>query len=300
LEAHPELGFTYSGYLDSHSGSDGKIVPGPLVEPPQVPDEELYVRLLETNLIPACSLLVRTACYRELGPYDEGEVLSEDYEMNLRLARTYRGRPVPGATFCFRRHAEPRGNQLLRIPTNRLAEARRERSRQRFQQLRAELDLADYLPKPPQETPAAALDTRRALLQRATVMAASRLHEEMLEDLGAALAGPNASRPLSTAECEMLSRLPQYPLRTDKVFFSRQHLRRIQAACEAHPIGREIKFHLTRGFYWRAAAHWRRGNWRHATRSILALLQLNSVGDLISTARVRLARQSRRHTPRAQ
>lgn len=173
LERNPDAGFTYSSYL---SGAfpvglpwREAVVGLEEVRMPSLSDDELFVRCLEACFIMHQSMVVRKLCYDEVGPFDESLPRAHDHEMNLRLARQYRGVRIGEPTFCLRLHAGERGTGTIRIPFERVEEFSRKDGISIYRRLHGELSLREYLPKNEQETPPEGWAVK-ALTQRARIM----------------------------------------------------------------------------------------------------------------------------------
>jgi len=206
LEAHPEVGFVYSGCSVIHSHPDGRVEHKGQLSMPEIPEDEIFLRMLEQNFMQQQAMLVRTRCYREVGPFDPGLDRGQDYEMNLRLARRFAGKRVDAPSFLFRQHDGRRGRPDARFSAEDRSRHWAKNSRELLLRLRGELDLAAYLPR---GLGAGHLDEprrRRALLQRACVMARLGLWEEALADLGQALVDTMRGAPLGTAERDLCRR----------------------------------------------------------------------------------------------
>jgi glycosyltransferase involved in cell wall biosynthesis len=187
LEAHPEVDFTYSGCLIIQSHPDGRVEhKGPLTMP-DVPEDEMFSRMLEQNFLQLQAMLVRTRCYREVGLFDPRLNLCDDYDINLRLTRRFAGKRLDTPSFLFRQHSGLRGRPGALFPAEHRSRYWVKENREIHLRLRGELELAEYLPR---SLAAGQLDEprrRRALLQRACVMARLALWEEALGDLRQAL-----------------------------------------------------------------------------------------------------------------
>jgi glycosyltransferase involved in cell wall biosynthesis len=206
LEAHPEAGFVYSGGSLIHSLPDGRVEHKGYLPMPEVPDDEIFPRMLEQNFMQQQAMLVRTRCYREVRPFDPGLDRCQDYEMNLRLARRFAGKRLDASSFLFRQHDGRRGRPGTRFSAEERSSNWAKISRELLLSLRGELELAAYLPR---GLGAGQLDEprrRRALLQRACVMARLGLWEEALADLGHALVDTMPGALLSMAERDLCRR----------------------------------------------------------------------------------------------
>jgi hypothetical protein len=167
---------------------------------PHVDDDEIFPRMLEQNFMQQQAMLVRTRCYREVGPFDAGMDHAEDYEMNLRLARRFPGKRLAVESFLFRHHQGGRGRPGAQFAAVDRYRRWIEANRKLLLRLRPELELAEYLPRSLGSRPLDAPRRRHALLQRACVMARCALWEEALADFGEALVDTMPGAPLGVAE----------------------------------------------------------------------------------------------------
>jgi hypothetical protein len=156
--------------------------------------------MLEQNFMQQQAMLVRTRCYREVGPFDASLDHSEDYEMNLRLARRFPGRGLEVESFLFRHHRGRRGRPGAQFAADDRYRRWIDSNRKLLLRLRPEIELGEYLPRGVGTGQLDAPCRRRALLQRACVMARCALWEEALADFGEAFAGTLPGVPLSAAE----------------------------------------------------------------------------------------------------
>jgi len=108
MESQPsQVGMLYSDafLIDEH----GELLPGMFIEAhrrlPEMPQGRVLNALLEQNFVPAMTTLVRRSCYERLGFFDEN-LLWEDWDMWLRIARHYSFvySPIPSAK--YRRHSQ--------------------------------------------------------------------------------------------------------------------------------------------------------------------------------------------------
>jgi glycosyltransferase involved in cell wall biosynthesis len=206
LEAHDEAGFVYSGCTIINSHPDGRIEHRGRMPIPDVADDEIFVRMLEQNFMQQQAMLVRTRCYREVGPFDTGLDHSDDYEMNLRLARRFPGMRLDGESFLFRHHHGSRGRRASRFAAGDRYRLWIDNSRALLRRLRPDLELGEYLPRRLASGPLDAPRRRRALLQRACVMARCALWDEALADFSEALVATMPGAPLSDVERNLCRR----------------------------------------------------------------------------------------------
>ena len=215
LEAHPEVGFVYSGCSVIRSHPDGRVENTGRMAMPVVPEDEIFLRMLEQNFMQQQAMLVRTRCYREVGPFDARLDRGQDYEMNLRLARRFPGKGLDAESFLFREHDGWRGRPAAQFAADQRSRRWIDFSRELLPRLRVELGLAEYLPRGLGAEPLDEPHRRRALLQRACLMARCALWEEALADFGRALVDTMRGVPLSAAEQDLCRRSLGIFLRRD-------------------------------------------------------------------------------------
>ena len=99
LEEHPEAGIAYTRYC-SIDESGALIADGPGAE--MYKSGWLTEDLFKTNLIPFGTVVLRTSCLRELGPFDEQYRMGIDWELWLRLSTRYEFLFVDSVTQHYR------------------------------------------------------------------------------------------------------------------------------------------------------------------------------------------------------
>jgi glycosyltransferase involved in cell wall biosynthesis len=252
FEAHPELGFTYSSHIrvKSRPGEKAFKVIGPQSIADDIPEEDLLISLMLNAFMNNQGMVVRTSCYRQVGPFDPELLRCQDYDVAMRLVRAFRCARVRGPTFYFRVHNGIRGSAKDPISPKMFRQKVQRFYDRIFLPLRKELSLRDYLPRSWNGQQTEYLDERRAYLQRMSVMASKGLMEEMLEDLSLALGDGSDGRPLSEAEWGILWATMSTPTRDDTLFAGPEYVRRIRKLCQGK-VGREIHYELARGLYWR-------------------------------------------------
>ncbi|MCF8532019.1 MAG: glycosyltransferase [Reyranella sp.] len=215
LEAHPQAGFVYSGCRIIESSPDGRITRKGRMPMPEVADDEIFPRMLEQNFMQQQAMLVRTRCYEEVGPFDANLDHSEDYEMNLRLARRFPGKGLNVESFLFRHHQGTRGQPGARFFATDRYRRWIDSNRALLLRLHPHLELGEYLPRSLGSGPLDEPRRRRALLQRASVMARCGLWEQALTDFSEALIHTMPGAPLGAAEQGLCRRALAMYLRRD-------------------------------------------------------------------------------------
>lgn len=206
LEAHPEIDFTYAGCVILQTHPDGSVEKKGPLPMPDVPEDEMFSRMLEQNFMQLQAMLVRMRCYREIGVLDPRLNLCDDYDIMLRLARRFTGRRLDAPTYLFRQHNGLRGRPGALFPAEHRSRYWVQENRDIHLRRREELALGEYLPR---SLGAGELDPprrRRALLHRACVMARLALWEEALADLQQALVETLPGVPLGPVERELCRR----------------------------------------------------------------------------------------------
>ena len=206
LAAHPEVGFVYSGFSMIRVRHSGRVEDKGRIKMLDVHEDEIFSRMLEENFMQQQGMLVRTRCYREVGPFDDRLDRGQDYEMNLRLARHFPGKGLDVPSFVYRQHEGLRGRPGARFAPTERGRGWIKNNRELLRCLHGDLDLAEYLPRNLEKGPLDEFRRRRALLQRACVMARCALWEEALADLVDALVATTPGAPLGLAELDMCRR----------------------------------------------------------------------------------------------
>lgn len=201
LAAAPDAGFVYSPHYYGSDGPDGRIVQGRLhAVAPHDPDS-FFPRLMLGCFFHLATALVKREVYLQLGGFDTQLLSSEDYDIQLRLARSCKAVLCPEPSFIFRQHQGLRGAKAIRYAGTDRSKVFRRFDQRVGRKLRENLALGEYL-APACTTPLNARDQQTALLARMQVMASKGCIPEMLEDLSAALAQPGAD----LATCAQMAR----------------------------------------------------------------------------------------------
>jgi glycosyltransferase involved in cell wall biosynthesis len=109
LEGAPDAGLVYSGLrmVDRH-GTELALVH---TEPGSAPSGWIYNQQLTMPIIPTPAAMVRASVYGVVGEFNEEDIV-EDYDMWLRVCRSFQALHVPAALVNFRWHD---GNTTTRV-----------------------------------------------------------------------------------------------------------------------------------------------------------------------------------------
>jgi glycosyltransferase involved in cell wall biosynthesis len=102
LDAHPEVGLVY-GRCEMMA-ADGSPTVGGRGFPLKFP-EDSFRSLLYADYTVSITSIIRRACFDRVGAWDQSILLSEDWDMALRVARHYPPRFVDDIVARVRRHA---------------------------------------------------------------------------------------------------------------------------------------------------------------------------------------------------
>ena len=205
LLARPDAGFAYGPHFYGSDGADGRVRQGRLHELPEHRPEALFYELMKGCFFHLGTALVRADIYRKVGGFDADLLSSEDYDMQLRLARACPAAFSPQPSFIFRQHTGLRGAKSVRYGGAQRAQVFRHFDQRVGQKLRTSLPLGDYL-VPRQRYLADRYSQRQAFLARMTVMASKGCLVEMVEDLQSALILLPADRAIPPAERQAITR----------------------------------------------------------------------------------------------
>ena len=199
LQSRPDLSFVFAGHYWGENGPDGKIVRGKPYQPNPIREHGVFEALLHGCYFTLQSVLMQIAAYRALGGFDEALKASEDYDLMIRLARSFPGVGIETPCFIFRQHDGTRGSEGHRYSSAQRQAVFRECDRLVGRKIRNALALEEYLfPRRPLEHDASA--RRAALFSRMSVMASKGLIGEMLDDLVEGLQCCSVRQTLSSSE----------------------------------------------------------------------------------------------------
>lgn len=132
----------------------------------------LYVRLMEDFFIWQGAMLARRSCYEAVGPFDTRLARSQDYEMALRLGRSFKGIGLPIVAFHQRHHAGVRGPKGASVKAHEVEQAWRKYNHLIFRELHGSHGLPEFFIGTPAD--AGELSPRQTLtarIQRGSIMA---------------------------------------------------------------------------------------------------------------------------------
>lgn len=291
LAAHPEADYTYSGVWCF----DGNGAPPPperclLWQRHTIDHDIFFIRALESFPCNQQTMLVPLSCYRAVGPYDEKQTFGQDYEMILRLARHYRAGFIDKPTVFLRHHTGDRGPVQERHAEAERFEAWRPYERRTFLSLRNILPLAEYLPRTSQGEILGPLQLRRALLQRACIMARHGLFNEALTDLGAAVARKDEPEEAWSVEERRIS---AHMLAVEPILLEGQTAFLEQASQLLRLRAPSLHRAAGVGIVWSGMAELRAGRYRGAARMGARLVRWAGLSGLTGMVAAKLARKTR-------
>jgi glycosyltransferase involved in cell wall biosynthesis len=214
LENYPEKGFSYSTFYKTDINSDttgaSQLLGVSKIPEARINKEGFLIPLMDANFIGGAALFARTSVYKKVGFFDPVLVRSQDYDINIRVARFFKGTRIEGGpTFHYRQHNGMRGCMHERFPSKEKFRYWLKYDQIIFRKLYKELPLSEYLP------PGKILDIniRRALLQRMAIMASKLLLPEVIKDLRL-LASVGSTNKFSRKERfiiqSIMTRVPYY------------------------------------------------------------------------------------------
>jgi GT2 family glycosyltransferase len=205
LAMQPGSGFVYSPHYVGANGPDGRITRGPLYVPPRPSKDAFFVELTQNCFFHLNSALVRRELYGTLGGIDPTFRSGEDYDFQLRLARSCVPAYCASPSFVFRQHDGMRGAKSASYTAAQRTRAFRASSGAIGRKLRRDVQLQDFLVPAGRETPLGRAASE-ALVHRALAMANHGCIDELFDDL-CALAAQAAAGELSDEQLGALEPL---------------------------------------------------------------------------------------------
>lgn len=181
LKSHPSAGFVYSPHYLGLNNSKGSIIKSSLHRPPSYHNSVFLYQLLCGCFFHLASTLVRVEAFKAIGGFDIELLRSQDYDMQIRLARRFSGVFSPTPSFIFRQHPGLRGSKSTRHTNENRSSVFIQYDQIIGEKIYSNLQLEEYLT--PQKSISSALEKREALLGRMVIMASKGCIEKMFEDL---------------------------------------------------------------------------------------------------------------------
>lgn len=285
LNQDSNAGFSYSSYQRAKSDANGGILPGAVRRAESFHSRGLFVRLLEENLLPQPSIMVRTSCYKELGPFDERLVRSQDFEMLLRLSRRFSAIAVKDITYYYRQHDGARGSAGDSFTAKAVDDKWVKYDRIIFSELYERLSLWEYLPELTAERPLTPAQRKSALICRFSVMTRYCLWDLAYRDLRELLETTSASPALSDGERGGLIRI--FENRALLMFRSGYNSRKLIASFRTgdQTLANQIRIEMARSLYYELNRDLASGNRRHALVMLTKLPPLLGIKNLFGMLR---------------
>lgn len=280
LNRDSNAGFSYSSYQRAKSDVNGGILPGLVRLAESFRGRGLFVRLLEENLLPQPSIMVRTSCYRELGPFDERLVRSQDFEMLLRLSRRFSAVAVKDITYYYRQHDGARGSTGDSFAVNAVDDKWIKYDRIIFSELYESLSLWEYLPELASERSLTPSEQQAALVRRFSVMMRFCLWDQAFRDLRELLETASPTPALSDAERAGLIRI--FENRALLMFRSGYSNRELIASFGkgGRKLANQLRVEMARSLYYELHRALASGNRRNALIMLTKLLPLLGIKNL--------------------
>lgn len=183
---NPDIDFTYSSYCKGYSGENNELIPGVDVKTPNIDVENFFLEFLDTCFVVQQSMLVKFKAIKEIGPYDESLIRSQDYDFLIRLFRHHKGMMISGPTFYRRYHNGQRGGGNDLFKESEIESKWYEYEKKIIIKHMKSLQLIDFLPRNKRHTQAHS-DLQQARLRKASILSIKGLwHEasQAFESLG--------------------------------------------------------------------------------------------------------------------
>lgn len=251
LAVAPEAGFAFGSYVifEDDNGRRRMID----ADFPSVDPDELSIALLQRCFVHQPGLLVRRACYDEVGLFDETLRRSQDYDMMLRLSRSFRGIEVQGPVFFQRRHAGVRGTTGYAVRASDVEATWKRYDKIIMRRVWDSWALGDFLPRRPVSETLTQRQRFSALLERCVAMGHSGLWDLAADDLRevATTARLGIIQSLTPAEARTAARLFDLWSAGAANFRDAKAFRRELGNVSPARLGREMRVHMSAGLPYR-------------------------------------------------
>jgi glycosyltransferase involved in cell wall biosynthesis len=215
-------------------------------------------------------MLVRRSLYQEIGKFNESFLRSQDYEMQIRLARRVDFIAVDAVIFNMRVHSGQRGVGAMSFDETQRVAAWLKQDQLLFRRLYNEMDLAEFLPRGQSvDGPA---QQRLALLQRAVVMSRKKLWDLAIQDFAAAAA--LGLGPLTRNEHDTVRRSTWSKFGCDEVLADVSITNRVNGLRHRYRDGSRIAKSIASGLGWQIKNAILGQDWSRAAQLIRRFGQL--------------------------
>jgi predicted SAM-dependent methyltransferase len=222
-------------------------------------EPNVCLRFLEEMFTYQYAMLARRSLYERVGPFREDLIRAQDYDMCIRLARSFKGVHVPKVIFYARDHDGVRGSAAdVILPEDRV---RRQfiYDQKIFSWVKQEFHIHEFTPTFALKWDQA-LAERAALLERACVFAAHAMWDDAFDNFRQA--GQSSTIPAKSEELKLAERVikdenawgalfgdPIWCTKFRICYQSNEYCRKIlRATCS--PVVRRVRhFFLARSFY---------------------------------------------------
>jgi GT2 family glycosyltransferase len=181
LAARPAAGLVLARHYWGTTAANGKIVAQEEAKWPDVNESNVLLNMMRGCFTMLQGALVRTECLRAVGTFREELLRSQDYDMLVRLVRSFPVAFFDRPTYIHRRHGGERGPAALRHSASSREHVWARYDAMLGKELRRETALGDFL-VPPISGGLTEEQTQMALLNRLSVMGSKGLGDECLED----------------------------------------------------------------------------------------------------------------------
>ena len=251
LDSNDDAGFAFGTYQvfrkDETGYSYSEIVnPGVELEP------NICIRFLEggAGITLQYAMLVRRSVYERVGPFREELIRSQDFDMMIRLFRSFKAVYVPKSVFYQRQHDGPRGSSSEIIPPEERLKKQFFYNYKVLAWVRQEFQLCEFTPTFSLGWDQA-LAERTAFLERACVFAAYAKWDDAIDDFRQA--GRLSAIPAKPQELRLAARVitdmnawkalydnSEWRLKFQNCYKSDMYCRRILIAT-CRPVGGKVR-----------------------------------------------------------
>lgn len=272
LQSDAEAGFSYGKHSRFIKTLDGEnILQGTGYWRDCAPSDFLVESLLDL-FVHQPGMLVKAEAYRHVGPFDQTLARSQDYDMILRLARSYRGVATGKTIFQQRVHDGVRGMANDRFTIDE----RRQRWKQSDQVIFSRIyrtwalgafsrsDGCQFLPT----------NSREDLLTRAVTMGRKGLWKLSLQDFEDAIELDDTG--LTVSEQQLVKRTLYSKHGCDDFLDSVDISRQFRKIAQKSALGAEIVRVLSTGLIWRVREALENSHWARAIRLAVIFARLRA------------------------